>query len=101
MSIKLLSFESFAKDCDYQNKRNDTYAECLHDENKNDNCIECCCPLVRLASLADVRELDPDNYEQQASSFVEELLTGWDEDNLFPCDKGDDLVVWVFLDKDL
>ena len=96
MSEQLLSFESFARGCEHQNEEEDVYdvyTECLHPENLNENCIECCCPLVVLARLADVRRLDPDSYKSEAAAFVEELAMGANEEDLLPCDKGSDLVI--------
>lgn len=93
MSEQLLSFEVFARDCEHQNEENDVLAECLHKKNYKDNCIESYCPLVKLASLADVRRLDPDNYESESAAFADELARGEDEDDLLPCDKGSDLVI--------
>lgn len=94
MSEQLIQFESFARDCEYLNNENDIFAECLHKENLNESCIEGGCPRVMLASLADVLELDPDSYAEQAASFTEELARGDDKEDLLPCDKGNDLVVW-------
>ena len=97
MSEQLLLFASFAQDCEHQNEENDTYAECLHPKNHQGNCIEGHCPLARLASLADIKRLDPGLYEEQRRAFVDELGLGWAEEDLFPCDKGSD---WVVVDED-
>lgn len=94
MSKKIISFEIFSRECEHQNDKNDIYAECLHHENHGENCIESGCPLIGLASLADVKRLDPDSYKEEAMAFSEELGRGEDEEELLPCDKGSDLVIY-------
>ncbi len=93
MSEQIISFESFAKECEHLNEENEDFAECLHKDNYKENCIEGVCPLCRLASLEDLKTLDPELYEEEKRSFAKELADGEDESELLPCDYGADWVV--------
>lgn len=73
---------------------------CRHRQNLNDNCLASYCPLIRLASLADIKDIDEYLYNEYLPDFKKEHEEyGTKEDDFLLIDYGDN--EWVIIDPNM
>jgi len=100
MSEQLLPFEQITYNCEYIDiDSEDLCPICNHPENKDDNdCRSSICPFCRMASLADLKRLDPEYlYQEYWIDFEREIAQGENEDEMLCADVGEE---WVIVEDD-